>query len=137
MMTAPERWPRDTTFTGMLLSARSMTSGASMYAACRRPDISDSLISGQPLYLLNSKRPSSGLPPGSMPREAAHAIGIVRLHVTGKPPTTRAFACACALGSAAHAAAAPAASSSLRRGGENGTCGRMASNPEKRPSVYR
>ena len=33
MMTAPERCPRDTIFTGTFLSARSMTSGASMYAA--------------------------------------------------------------------------------------------------------
>ena len=32
MITAPERWPSDTIFTGIFLSARSMTSGASMYA---------------------------------------------------------------------------------------------------------
>ena len=52
MMTAPERWPSETIFTGICLSARSITSGASMYAAWMRPVISDSLISGQPLNLL-------------------------------------------------------------------------------------
>jgi hypothetical protein len=52
MMTAPERCPSETIFTGMPLSARSMTSGASMYPAWIRPAMSDSLISGQPLYLL-------------------------------------------------------------------------------------
>ncbi len=54
MMTAPERWPSDTIFTGMRLTARSITSGASMYAAWMRPDINDSLTSGQPLNLLYS-----------------------------------------------------------------------------------
>ena len=52
MITAPERWPSEMILMGMPLSARSMTSGASMYAAWIRPVMSDSLISGQPLYLL-------------------------------------------------------------------------------------
>jgi hypothetical protein len=30
MITAPDRWPSETTFTGIFLSARSITSGASM-----------------------------------------------------------------------------------------------------------
>ena len=30
MITAPERWPSETIFTGIFLSARSITSGASM-----------------------------------------------------------------------------------------------------------
>src|SRR5689334_21820863 len=57
-----------------------------------RPAISDSLISGQPWYLVYwySNR---GLP-GGIDRFVAffatHAIGSVRLQVTGSPPTTRA-----------------------------------------------
>ena len=54
MITAPERCPSETIFTGIFLSERSITSGASMNAAEIRPAISDSLISGQPLYLLYS-----------------------------------------------------------------------------------
>ena len=88
MITAPERWPSETILTGIFLSARSITSGASMYAAWIRPAIRDSLISGQPLYLLNwySNR---GLPPAAarlLAALATHATGSVRLHVTGKPP---------------------------------------------------
>src|SRR6187551_744231 len=55
-----------------------------------RPAISDSLISGQPLYLLYSKRNALPAVPAliaaSLPM---HATGSVRLQVTGKPPTTR------------------------------------------------
>ena len=113
MMTAPERWPSETTLTGIALSAKSMMSGASMYAALIRPVISDSLISGQPLYLLNS---NSGLAPA-----AAQATGSVRLHVTGRPPTSNGFAGVCARGRMANepSAAAPP-SSTLRRRNERG-----------------
>src|SRR6185312_2699099 len=77
----------ETTLTGIAWSARSMMSGASMYAACSLPLISDSLSSGQPLYFANSK---SGDPLAEA--DAWHATGSVRLHVTGKPPTVRGLA---------------------------------------------
>src|SRR5688500_16692574 len=48
-----------------------------------RPAISDSLISGQPLYLLYS---NAGLPACAL---AAAATGSVRLQVTGRPPTSK------------------------------------------------
>src|SRR5688572_1881050 len=55
-----------------------------------RPAISDSLISGQPLYLLYSK---AGLPPAAL---ATAATGSVRLQVTGKPPTSSGLSAAAA-----------------------------------------
>src|SRR6185369_11076491 len=91
MMTAPERWPSETILTGIFLSARSMTSGASMYAAWMRPAISDSLISGQPLYLLYSYS-NFGWPAARAAFDLSrdeHATGSVRLQVTGSPPTCR------------------------------------------------
>src|SRR6516164_10489202 len=102
MITAPERWPRETILTGILLSARSITSGASMYAASIRPAISDSLISGQPLYLLYSNS-NCGAPFLSAVFAAAlatQATGSVRLHVTGKPPTSNGLGVAAEAGSA-------------------------------------
>ena len=54
-----------------------------------RPAISDSLISGQPLYLLNSNS-NCGPPRCGHPLLAAfatQATGSVRLQVTGRPPT--------------------------------------------------
>src|SRR4030095_5760665 len=62
-----------------------------------RPAISDSLISGQPLYLLYSNA-NFGAPAVAvrlLVARATHATGSVRLHVTGNPPTTRAFALCC------------------------------------------
>ena len=62
-----------------------------------RPAISDSLISGQPLYLLNSNA-NFGAPGLAVPllvARATHATGNVKLHVTGNPPTTRAFGLVC------------------------------------------
>src|SRR5689334_14372062 len=54
-----------------------------------RPAINDSLISGQPLYLLYSKRNLLVAVPASMARFfPTQATGRVRLHVTGNPPTT-------------------------------------------------
>src|SRR5471032_386864 len=52
-----------------------------------RPVISDSLISGQPLYLLYSK--PCGSAPGwpALAALAMQATGKVRLQVTGRPPT--------------------------------------------------
>src|SRR5882757_1593800 len=93
MITAPERCPRDTILMGIFLSARSITSGASMYAAWIRPAINDSLISGQPLYLLYSYA-NWGAPPGLARFFAAlatQATGSVRLQVTGSPATIRAL----------------------------------------------
>src|SRR3954451_23386817 len=61
-----------------------------------RPAIRDSLISGQPLYLLYSNS-NCGAPLLSAPFAAAlatQATGSVRLHVTGRPPTTRFLAVA-------------------------------------------
>ncbi len=55
--------------------------------------MSDSLISGQPLYLLYSNS-YFGVPAGAAPFWAAlatQATGRVRLQVTGNPPTTSAF----------------------------------------------
>jgi hypothetical protein len=46
------------------------------------------LISGHPLYLLNSKIRSGGL---AFIAEAMQATGSVRLQVTGKPPTCNTF----------------------------------------------
>jgi hypothetical protein len=91
-----------------------MINGASMYAACRRPDISDSLSSGQPLYLLNSKSGAvSHLRPVAI---AEHATGSVRLHVTGSPPTSSGFAALCANESVpAEIKAAPVPSSNCLR----------------------
>src|SRR5579863_1459050 len=54
-----------------------------------RPDISDSLTSGQPLYLLYSysnRGPAAG-PLALALALATQAIGSVRLQVTGRPPT--------------------------------------------------
>src|SRR5262245_30173291 len=53
----------------------------------------DSLISGHPLYLLYSNS-YFGAPAGADPfaaLRATQATGRVRLHVTGRPPTTSAF----------------------------------------------
>src|ERR1044072_9262065 len=63
-----------------------------------RPAISDSLISGQPLYLLYSNS-NCGAPLLSAALAAAlatEATGSVRLQVTGSPPTTRRVAAAAA-----------------------------------------
>src|ERR1700722_1788097 len=119
MITAPERWPRDTILIGIFLSAKSITSGASMKAAWRPPDISDSFTSGQPLYLLYSNA-NCGLPLLSArfaTALAAQATGSVRLQVTAKPPTTRGSAAAAGTGQvmAGSAAAASAPPSSCRR----------------------
>src|SRR5262245_56782834 len=97
MMTAPERCPSETILIGMPRSARSITRGASMYAAWMRPAISDSLISGQTLYLLYSNA-NCGAPALAVPfvvARATHATGNVKLHVTGNPPTTRALGLCC------------------------------------------
>ena len=59
--------------------------------------MSDSLISGQPLYLLYSNS-NRGSPAGAVPlivAFATHATGKVRLQVTGSPPTTSEFAFFC------------------------------------------
>src|SRR6476661_4006254 len=69
-----------------------------------RPAISDSLISGQPLYLLYSNCP---------PARATQATGSVRLQVTGSPPTTNDPRAANAL--MGNAAAAAPSRSALRR----------------------
>src|SRR5687768_16854398 len=113
MMTAPDRWPSETILSGIFLSARSITRGASMYAAWMRPAMSDSLISGQPLYLPYSKRPAFA--PGCDAR-ATHATGSVRLQLTGRPPTTRGPRAADAGATApnGNAAAAPAMRKDLR-----------------------
>src|SRR6185295_18196632 len=58
-----------------------------------RPAMSDSLISGQPLYLLYSNA-YFGAPAGAAPfwvDLATQATGSVRLQVTGSPPTVSAF----------------------------------------------
>jgi hypothetical protein len=53
-----------------------------------RFDMSDSLISGQPLYLLYSNSKSFPAVPALMLAAlAVHATGSVRLQVTGRPPT--------------------------------------------------
>src|SRR5690349_12112544 len=117
MITAPERCPSDTTLTGIALFARSMMSGASMYAALIRPVMRDSLISGQPLYLLNSNSEPLVRGASLSAEEAAHATGSVRLHVTGRPPTWSGAAAPWARGRAparARAAAAAPCRSCLR-----------------------
>src|SRR5829696_2506233 len=56
-----------------------------------RPAISDSLTSGQPLYLLYSNS-NCGPPPFAallLAARATQATGRVRLHVTGRPPTSK------------------------------------------------
>src|ERR1700730_5289510 len=56
-----------------------------------RPLMSDSLISGQPLYLLYSYSYLVAVA-GAVPLTVVlptQATGNVRLHVTGNPPTTR------------------------------------------------
>ncbi len=51
--------------------------------------MSDSLISGQPLYLLYSNRNAFAAVPALMAASlATQATGSVRLQVTGNPPTT-------------------------------------------------
>ena len=53
-----------------------------------RFDISDSLISGQPLYLLYSNSKSLlAVPALMLAAFAMQATGSVRLQVTGRPPT--------------------------------------------------
>src|SRR6516164_10722983 len=82
------------------------------------PAISDSLTSGQPLYLLNSNA-NCGAPLLSARLAAAlaaQATGSVRLHVTARPPTIKGLAAAAEAGSAmAGSAAASAPRSSCRR----------------------
>src|SRR4051812_14202990 len=59
-----------------------------------RPAMSDSLISGQPLYLLYSYSQRGAVPADAGPlrvARATQATGSVRLQVTGKPPTTNAL----------------------------------------------
>src|SRR6185369_17110638 len=70
-----------------------MTSGASMYAAWMRFDISDSLISGQPLYLLYSYSKSfEAVPALMLAAFAVQATGNVRLQATDDQRlTTRIF----------------------------------------------
>src|SRR6476620_652053 len=125
MMTAPERCPSETILTGIFRSARSITSGASMYAAWIRPAINDSLTSGQPLYLLYSNS-NCGPPPFAALLAAARATqatGSVRLHVTGRPPTRSGFgvAAAAAVGQVSAGRTAPRAPRrSVRRGGRRG-----------------
>src|SRR5437868_10705278 len=105
MITAPERWPSETILIGIFLSVRSITSGASMYAAGMRPAISDSFTSGQPLYLLYSN--CVALPSDA---RATQATGNVRLQVTARPPTIsgpRAAPANCGMPEEAAAAAAP------------------------------
>ena len=83
-----------------------------------RPAISDSLISGQPLYLLYSNS-NFGAPLLSAPFAAAlatQATGSVRLHVTGSPPTSKGLGVAAETGSAmVGSAAASAPRSTCRR----------------------
>src|SRR6185436_3113978 len=60
-----------------------------------RPAISDSLISGQPLYLLYWNAKSlAAVPPLMLASFAVQATGSVRLQVTGNPPTTNGSPCA-------------------------------------------
>jgi hypothetical protein len=55
--------------------------------------MSDSLISGQPLYLLYSYvKADAGFAPARTPL-ATQATGKVRLHVTGSPPTMSELCC--------------------------------------------
>src|SRR5947208_11930334 len=80
--------------------------------------IRDSLTSGQPLYLLNSKANCGAplLPARLAAALATQATGSVRLHVTARPPTTKGLAAAAEAGSAmAGSAAASAPRSSCRR----------------------
>src|SRR6476620_8502874 len=125
MMTAPERCPSETILTGIFRSARSITSGASMYAAWIRPAINDSLTSGQPLYLLYSNS-NCGPPPFAAllaAARAAQATGSVRLHVTGRPPTRSGFgvAAGAAFGQVSAGRTAPRAPRrSVRRGRSRG-----------------
>src|SRR5688572_1240716 len=53
--------------------------------------MSDSLISGQPLYLLNLNPNPCPPAAGIALARATQATGSVRLHVTGSPPTTSSF----------------------------------------------
>jgi hypothetical protein len=92
MMTAPDRWPRETILAATPLSTRSITIGASRYAARTLPAMNDSLSSGQPRYLLNSatesaRVTSTTLRPSASRDMATLAIGSVRFHITGSPPT--------------------------------------------------
>ena len=92
MMTAPDRWPSDTILAATPLSTRSITMGASRYAARTLPAMNDSFSSGQPLYLLYSATPSARVTsttvrPSASRDIATLAIGSVRFHVTGSPPT--------------------------------------------------
>src|SRR6187455_13021 len=83
-----------------------------------RPAISDSLISGQPLYLLYSNS-NCGAPLLSAALAAAlatQATGSVRLHVTGRPPTSKGLAAAAQTrGASAGSAAASAPANTCRR----------------------
>ena len=94
MMTAPDRWPSDTILAATPLSTRSITIGASRYAAFTLPAMNDSFSSGQPLYLLYSAEESARVTsttdrPSASRDIATLAIGSVRFHVTGSPPTSR------------------------------------------------
>ena len=83
-----------------------------------RPAISDSLISGQPLYLLYpnancERRPCRRVFAAAL---ATQATGSVRLQVTGRPPTTNGLAVAAEAGSGmAESAAANPPRSAWRR----------------------
>src|SRR6516162_2075003 len=82
-----------------------------------RPAISDSLISGQPLYLLYSNS-NCGAPffsPAFAAALATQATGSVRLHVTGKPPTSNGLGVAAEAGSAMPGSAAPKSSAPAQR----------------------
>src|SRR6185295_5333861 len=74
-----------------------------------RPDICDSLSSGQPLYLLNS----NAWPPAALVIE--QAIGRLRLQVTGSAPTGIAFFALCANVWPPNGASAAAPANSIRR----------------------
>ena len=85
-----------------------------------RPAIKDSLISGQPLYLLNSysKRGPPFLSALLLVWRATQATGSGRLQVTGRPPTCSGAAAAPERDAMADSTAPLAPWSSRRRCGE-------------------
>ena len=90
MITAPERWPSETIFTGIFLSARSITSGASMYAAWMRPGhqrFLDFRPAVELAVLVFELRRAGCERSCSRFRAPRRRRASVRLQVTGRPPT--------------------------------------------------
>jgi len=82
IIAVPSRWPRYTILIGTPCCRNAIANGANMKVAGKRPDATDSFISGNPLNRTGSYKPS---PPRFLLIQSV--TGQVRCQVTGRKPT--------------------------------------------------